>query len=160
MCGGNPRVCLLIFTHTHFPQNIRLELGTPSLAYFAGSNWACTYLSVDHVYFSLLLSQSLYWELLLPCHRIWSGIHDHKLFQLTARPCWDLEKYVLSVLQLVGLFKRVRPCVLTWLFPCLACGWGADWLPVVYCRMAIQGLNNVLSSPCLPLLFHPLFVIF
>ena len=38
MHGGDPQVCLLICTHTHSPQNIRQELGTPSLAYFAGSN--------------------------------------------------------------------------------------------------------------------------
>ena len=101
---GNTQVWLLICTHTNSPQNIHQEFGTPSLAYYSGSNWAYTDLRVDIVYLSSLFSQSLYWELVLSCHWICPGIHDHKMFQWTARPCWDLEKDVLSVLQLVYLF--------------------------------------------------------
>ena len=53
MCGDNPPGCPLTCTCTHFPQNIRQDLWTPSLVYFAGSNWACTALSVDLLNLSL-----------------------------------------------------------------------------------------------------------
>ena len=123
MCGDNPQVCLLICTHAHSPQNICQDFGTLSLDYYAGSNWACTYLRVDVVYLSSLFSHSIYWEWVLYCYIILLVIHDHKMFQFIAKLCWDPEKDVISVLHLVGLFWRVVTCGLEWLFPCSSCGW-------------------------------------
>ena len=127
MRGENPQVWSLTCTHTNSPQNICQEFWTPSLAYFTGSNWACTGLSVDLLYLLSSLSHSLCWQLLQTCNQMWVGIHDHTMFQWTARICWDLEIDILSVLQLLGLVYIVGPCVLKWFFTRLACGWGADW---------------------------------
>ena len=158
VCGGNPQLCLLICTHIHSPKHICQEFGTPSLDYYTGSNWACTDLRVDLSYLSSLFFHSLYWEWVLSCHQILIGIHDHKFFLLIPRLFWYLEKDVLSVLQLVGLFWRVVLCGLKWLFPRSACGWEVGLLQVAFCRMASQGSDNVMLSPCLPLLTHPLYV--
>ena len=158
MRGDNPQVCPLTCTHTNPPQNIRQELSTLSLFYFAGSNWACTGLSEDILYLLLSLSHSLCWELVQTCKYMWLVIHDNTMFQWTTRPCCDLERYVLSVIESVGLVYIVGPCVWTWLFPHLACKWGADLQPVVYFLMASWGSDNALSSLCLTLLVHSLFL--
>ena len=158
MCGDNPQVCPLTCTHTHSNQNIFQELWTLSLVYLAGSNWACTGLSMDLLSLSLSLFHSLCWKRVQNCHLTWIGIHDHTMFQWTARPCWALKRYVIFVLELVGLGEKLGPCALTWLFPCLTYERGVDWQLVVYCRMSSWGSDNVLSSPFLLLIVHLLSV--
>ena len=85
--GGNPQVGILVWTHTHSPQNIRQYFGTPSLDYYDGSTWECIDLRVYFVYFSSFFSHSFYSEWVISCHQILICIRDRKMFQLVARLC-------------------------------------------------------------------------
>ena len=62
------------------------------------------------------------------------------------------------MLESSGLGEKGVLFVLTLLFTHLEFGWGAYGQPVFYYRMASQGSDNIMLSPCPPLIGHPMFV--
>ena len=145
--GDSPPMCSLICTCRRSLQNIRQESWTPSLVSSVGSNLTCTSLCVGIVYPSWWPFHSVCSECGKTCHWRWLHIHDRTMFQWKAGPYWALGKDVLFVLEATGLGETGVLCALTWWFPCLSFGWGADGQPIVYCRMASWESVNAPSYP-------------
>ena len=103
MHGDNTPVWYLTCTSTHSPQNIFQELWTLSLVYFAGSNLACTGLSVVFLYLSLWIFHSICRNAFEGCGRafqkrsenlVFFGRHvDVVFFRATARTFLISNKY-------------------------------------------------------------------